>query len=304
MGISFQKAKREQLWTKVIMTGPSGSGKTYSSLRLATGLAKACSSRIAYIDTENGRARYYANEFEFDDIQLSAPYAPQKYLDCIDAAIEGGYKVIIIDSLSHEWLWCNDTVNSMPGNSFQNWGKVKTKYHNPFMEKILQSPIHIIATARGKDKWTLEEKDGKKTPKKVGEGSVQSDDTEYNYTVAFNLSQDTHIANCTKDNTHIFEDRYTIITEQDGEALYKWANTGDTPVSKPANATRDEVLKDDAAKLIEKIRSIVNDKIATGIPKTAISSILKAEIGTARYTSVVDVGLLEKGLSALENMEG
>jgi hypothetical protein len=36
------------------------------------------------------------------------------------------------------------------------------------MEKILQAPLHIIATVRGKDEYVLEEKNGKQVPKKVG----------------------------------------------------------------------------------------------------------------------------------------
>lgn len=301
MKISFQKAKREQIWTKTLLTGPSGSGKTYSALRLATGLAKKSGSRIAYVDTENGRARYYANEFDFDDIQLEAPYKPDKYQECIQAAVDAGYKIIVIDSLSHEWLWCNETVNGMQGNSFQNWGKIKSRYHQPFMEYILQSPIHIIATARGKDKWTLDEKDGKKTPRKVGEGSVASDDTEYNYTVTFNLSQDTHVATCSKDNTHIFEDRFEIITELDGEKLFDWANTGEAPAERhiPVAPVGDGL----EAKLAE-MKEIIAAKIADGIDKSIISTILKEEVGTAKYTSVTDVDLLNKGIDALKNMEG
>ena len=99
----FQKATKEKVWTKVLLGGASGSGKSYSALRLATGLANKTGSRIAAIDTEAGRIRYYANEFDFDDMQLTEPYTPQKYIDAIDEAIKGGYQILIIDSISHEW---------------------------------------------------------------------------------------------------------------------------------------------------------------------------------------------------------
>lgn len=39
--MGFQKAKREQIWLKVLLAGPSGSGKTFSALRLAKGIAAA-----------------------------------------------------------------------------------------------------------------------------------------------------------------------------------------------------------------------------------------------------------------------
>lgn len=224
--MAFVKAKKEKIWTKILLGGSSGSGKTYSALRLATGLAKKCGSGIAAIDTEAGRIRYYANEFDFSDMQLTDPFSPEKYVEAIDEAVKSGFKVLIIDSISHEWNYCVDTHDKMPGNSWTNWGRI-TPRHDAFMEKILQAPIHIIATVRGKDEYVLEEKNGKQTPKKVGLGFKQRDGVEYNYTATFNIAQDTHIAEATKDNTHIFEGRYEVLTEKDGEALYDWANAGE-----------------------------------------------------------------------------
>ena len=215
--MAFVKAKKEKIWTKVLLGGSSGSGKTYSALRLATGLAKKCGSGIAAIDTEAGRIRYYANEFDFSDMQLTEPFTPEKYIEAINEAVGSGFKVLIIDSISHEWNYCVDIHDKMPGNSWTNWSKV-TPRHDAFMEKILQAPIHIIATVRGKDEYVLEEKNGKQTPKKVGLGFKQRDGVEYNYTATFNIAQDTHIAEATKDNTHIIEGRYEVLTEKDAEA--------------------------------------------------------------------------------------
>ena len=80
MANPFQKAKKEKVWTKVLMGGPSGSGKTYSALRMAAGLARSCGSRVATIDTEAGRLNYYAEEFDFDGIQLEE-FTPEAYVD-------------------------------------------------------------------------------------------------------------------------------------------------------------------------------------------------------------------------------
>ena len=177
--MAFKKAEREKLWVKVLLTGPSGSGKSYSALRLATGLAKACGSRIAAVDTENGRIRYYADEFDFDDMQIADPFTPEKFVEAIDDAVEGGYKVLILDSSSAEWKYLNEVHDKMPGNSFTNWGKLKPR-HAVFMDRILEAPIHIIVTARGKDEYVLEEKNGKQQPKKIGMGAQQEKDIEYN----------------------------------------------------------------------------------------------------------------------------
>ena len=225
----FVKAKKEQVWLKVLLSGASGSGKSYSALRVAKGIADKCGSRIAYIGTEGSRNKYYASNFDYDLLELEDPFTIDKYVEAIDAAIEAKYKVLIIDSLTHEWLWLNDTHDKMPGNSFQNWGKLKPK-HREFMDKILTCPIHIIATSRSKDEWVLEtDAKGRQVPRKVGLGSQQDKNITYEYTVSLVIEQDTHIAHADKDNTKIFDGRYDVLTEKDGVDLYQWANDSDIP---------------------------------------------------------------------------
>ena len=285
--MAFVKAKKEKIWTKVLLGGSSGSGKTYSALRLATGLAKKCGSGIAAIDTEAGRIRYYANEFDFSDMQLTEPFTPEKYIEAINEAVSSGFKVLIIDSISHEWNYCVDIHDKMPGNSWTNWSKV-TPRHDAFMEKILQAPIHIIATVRGKDEYVLEEKNGKQTPKKVGLGFKQRDGVEYNYTETFNIAQDTHIAEATKDNTHIFEGRYEVLTEKDGEALYDWANTG---VEAPFNISKAQ-------------QDIIN--LATELGGSKDPDVTKATIdilGEANPKNCTDEVLLKQSLAALNSLK-
>lgn len=177
-------------------------GKLYT-LKMATGIAKKCNSGIAYIGTEGSRNKYYANEFSYDLLELEEPFECEKYMEAIDAAVDAGYKVLIIDSMTHEWKWLNDIHDKMPGNSFTNWGKLKPRHHK-FIDKVLNSPIHIIATARGKDDWVLEDKNGKQVPKKVGMGQQQDKDISYEYTVSLMIEQDTHVASSDKDNTHLF----------------------------------------------------------------------------------------------------
>lgn len=250
----FVKAKKEQVWLKVLLSGASGSGKSYSALRVAKGIADKCGSRIAYIGTEGSRNKYYASSFDYDLLDLEDPFTIDKYVEAIDMAIDAGYKVLIIDSLTHEWLWLNDTHDKMPGNSFQNWGKLKPK-HRDFMDKILTCPIHIIATSRSKDEWVLEtDSKGHQVPRKVGLGSQQDKNITYEYTVSLVIEQDTHIAHADKDNTKIFDGRYDVLTEKDGEALYAWANDSDIPptVREPKKYEEVNVTVEDELTLIKK----------------------------------------------------
>lgn len=294
----FQKAKREQIWAKVLLAGPSGSGKTYTALRLATGIAGECNGKIAAIDTENGRIRYYADEFDFDDLQLEAEFTPEKYIEAIDIAVRNGYKVLIIDSSTHEWDYCVALHNKMPGNSYTNWGKI-TPRHDAFMEKVLQAPIHVIATVRGKDEYVMEEKNGKQVPKKVGLGYKQRDNTEYNYTVTLNIAQDTHIAEAMKDNTHIFEGRYDVLTEKDGIAIYHWANSG-AAQSKNILTSSGEEIKSAIDEISQKVTSLKEE----GVSREDISEAIKSAGSPVNFNKITDVAVAKKVMDELNKLGG
>lgn len=125
------------------------------------------------------------------------------------------------------------------------------------MEKVLNSPIHVIATARGKDDWVLEEKNGKQVPKKVGMGQQQDKDISYEYTVSLMISQDTHIASADKDNTKLFDGRYEVLTEKDGIRLYEWANKGEAPAPEKKTKKYEEASYDEEAVLKDTIKDII-----------------------------------------------
>lgn len=299
-GFSFQKAKREKLWVKILLNGPSGCGKTYTALRLATGMfSKTGGAGIAAIDTENGRIRYYANEFDFFDLQLTEPYTSESYIEAISAAVDNGFKILIIDSLSHEWKWLNDVHDKMPGNSFTNWRKLKPR-HAALMEKILQSPIHIIATSRGKDDYVMEDKSGKQVPKKVGVGSQQEKDIEYNYTVTFNIDQETHIATVTKDNTHLFEGRYDVLTEKDGVNIIDWANSGEGEM--PTEKKRVLSNTEDLSSLLDEIKNTFSVKMDEGISKDKLYDIVTKYHNGKNFMNIKDISVAKSILEEMKNI--
>ena len=67
----LRPAIRDRVHLMLALAGPSGSGKTYSALRLAVGLAGV--GRIAFMDTETGRAKMYVPTFSFDHMDLEPP---------------------------------------------------------------------------------------------------------------------------------------------------------------------------------------------------------------------------------------
>jgi hypothetical protein len=140
--MQLQTAQRKRAKIKLGLQGPSGSGKTYSSLLIAYGLCNDW-SKIAVIDTENHSADLYAHLGSYNTISLSAPFTPERYIQAIEVCEKAGMEVIIIDSITHEWENLLDHHASLQGNSFTNWGKI-TPRHNDFVQRILQSPCHII----------------------------------------------------------------------------------------------------------------------------------------------------------------
>lgn len=303
MAIGFQKAKREQVWLKVLLSGASGSGKSYSALKVATGIAKECGSGIAYIGTEGSRNKYYADEFDYDLLELKEPFECEKYIEAIDAAVEAGYKVLIIDSMTHEWKWLNDVHDKMPGNSFTNWGKLKPRHHK-FMDKILNSPIHIIATARGKDDWVLEDKNGKQVPKKVGMGQQQDKDISYEYTVSLMIAQDTHVASADKDNTKLFDGRFEVLTEKDGVRLYEWANKGDAPAPKKETPKYTEITYDSEDMLKDIKKEIISLCSSLGGTKNEeLMTALKNVVPSGNPNAIKSVSTAKELLEKLKTLQ-
>jgi len=181
----FKKATKTQAKARIGIIGPSGSGKTYTALRLATGLGK----RIALIDTEHGSAAKYADEFEFDTVELTT-FHPQKYIDLIKAAGEAGYDVLIIDSLSHAWAGTEGALEladkaaaKYQGNRFTAWRDV-TPLHNKLIEAMLAAPLHLIATMRSKMDYIVTQDDrGRTVIQKVGLAPIQRDGMEYEFDI-------------------------------------------------------------------------------------------------------------------------
>ena len=94
MALKIRKAVREQIYIKLALMGSRGCCKTYSSLRLATGMADELSktlgrpAKILMANTEGSRGLYYANEFEYDIVDIEPPYNPEVFIELIDEAIK------------------------------------------------------------------------------------------------------------------------------------------------------------------------------------------------------------------------
>lgn len=229
--MAFRKAERKQAKLKIGLSAPSGAGKTYSSLLIAYGICGDW-SKIAVIDTENGSAELYSHLGDYSVCPITPPFTPKKYIAAIHEAVEAGFKVLIIDSLSHAWSGEGGLLDmqdkavkaSRSGNSYTAWREI-TPEHNRLVDAILQSDIDIIVTTRAKADYVITDDNGKKNIKKVGLAPVFRDGLEYELTVFFDLTQE-HIATASKDRTGIFDGQNFKPTIETGKMLAEWRNGG------------------------------------------------------------------------------
>lgn len=228
--MAFVKAVRKQAKLRLALTGPSGSGKTYSSILLAQGLG----GKVAVIDTEHGSASLYCDLMEFDVLELTAPYTPERYIAAIKEAEQAGYDTLIIDSITHEWngtggmLQLNEQLaaSKYKGNTWSAWSESDPR-HRKFVDTILQAKMHVIVTMRSKTE-TASEKDGNGKTKilQLGMKAEQRDGIIYEFTTVLDLVHGGNFATATKDRTGLFTGDPQVITPATGVALMAWLDAG------------------------------------------------------------------------------
>ena len=233
--LQLKKATRKQVKLRLNLSAPSGAGKTYSALRMAKGLVNDW-EKIAVIDTENGSASLYSHLGDFSVVDLTPPFAPEKYIEALQICEQAGIECVIIDSSSHEWttlLEQNEALAnaSFKGNTWAAWSKT-TPRHDKFINAVLHSPLHVITCTRSKTETVQE---GGRV-KKVGMKDLQRDGWEYELTISLNIDRDTHLATPSKDRTNLFEgEQPFLITEDTGKLIADWCNSGVSEIQTAIN---------------------------------------------------------------------
>ena len=247
--MTFKKATRKGIWMRLAITSPSGGGKTWTALVVADKLAKKFGYKIAVLDTERGSASKYASHFNFDVMELYS-YEIQRYMDAISDAEKNGYKILIVDSLTHAWAGEGglldkhqaETLKSKSGNSYMAWAKV-TPLQNRLIDAMLNFNGHLIATMRTKTDYIL---DGNK-PKKVGMAPIQRDGMEYEFDIVGDMDID-HNLIITKTRCHELADMvFKCPGKYDNkmtDILIAWVGdeVADNPHIKPEDNKKDPML--------------------------------------------------------------
>lgn len=235
--ITLTKATKVLKPLKGFLYGPTASGKTYSSLKIANGIVQAirnCTEdeafkNIVLIDTEYGRGSLYAGMGEYNYIECPAPYDTDKLVQIIKELNDmPDIDVIVIDSLTHFWskkggiLEQKTLADSKGGNSYTNWNVYTSKF-NAMVDTILESPKHILMTARAKsDTVMVENAKGKLEPKTYGLKADLRDGFEFECDFTFNVDKETHSL-ITEKNIPGMDIVYEPATPELGKLIYTLA---------------------------------------------------------------------------------
>lgn len=156
MTFTFREVRRENIPLLIGVAGGTGSGKTMSALLLARGLSGG--KPFAFVDTERGRAKHYADLFpDMRHAEIHAPFRPEKYADAIQAGAKD-HPVVVVDSLSHEWAgdggcldWHDELMGGDQKKNLSAWIKPKQE-HKRMVTRLLQVGAHVILCFRAEPK--------------------------------------------------------------------------------------------------------------------------------------------------------
>lgn len=231
MSFVIRKAERQGARLLIQLSGVSGSGKTYTALQMAYGLAGKDAAKVVMIDTENRRGSLYADtlpgQAPFGIIDFYAPFSPARYIEAIEAACQGGAEVIVIDSVTHEWEsegGCEWIANQ---TRFPDWKRAKAE-HKRFMTYMLQSPAHIIACTRAREKVDFSDP---KNPRPLGIQPIQEKNFSFEATVSLMMHDQgwrRDVLKCPAELQSVLGQAEGYIGVDQGVALRQWVDGGVT----------------------------------------------------------------------------
>jgi len=241
MAVHFRPAVKSEVKPLIGLYAESGCGKTYGALLLAKGFAEDMAG-VAMIETESGRGEIFADDPIVGGYQvwpIRDDFSPKSYEAAILAAGKAGFKVLIIDSASHEWEGAGGVLSMAAKNQDEGktgvlvWQMPKLLHQRQFMLRLLGTPVPVVIVCmrakypmqevieKGKKKWirseTLEPK--------------QADDILFEMLVHAWIDQqhNLHVTKCSKDELRQVFVEGQPITVETGQRLAEWSKGGKKP---------------------------------------------------------------------------
>ncbi len=229
--LNIRKAERTGSKVVIGLSSLSGDGKTYTALKLARGMVSD-PSEIGFLDTENRRGSLYADILDggFYIGDLYPPFSPQRYSDAIKEFQDAGVKVLVIDSVSHEWEGeggCEDVANAplLSGKRMADWKKAKSE-HKKFMNALLQSNMHVIVCIRAREKTDFSDP---KKPRSLGIQPITEKNFMYEMTASLMLENggvNQRFLKMPEALRGSFGDGKHFLDESHGKLLCDWVESG------------------------------------------------------------------------------
>lgn len=235
--VQIRKAEREGSKLFFVFSAWTGKGKTYTAVQFGYGLAGYDPAKLGLLDAENKRGSLLADILEkatkptkerFLIGDLYAPFSPARYAGAIDDFQAAGCEVLIIDSATHEWEGiggCQEIAEE--GNpKIPRWDLAKRE-HKKFMNKLLQSDMHIICCVRAREKVRPEKKNGKTEFVDYGLQPIQEKNFMFEATASlmmFDEGRRQEIIKCPDALINYLGRKEGYITADDGYAVRQWVN--------------------------------------------------------------------------------
>lgn len=235
--LNIRPAKRGESKAIIGIAGVSGSGKTFTALQIARGMVNH-PSEIGFLDTENKRGSLYADILDGPFLigDLYPPFSPSRYSEAIREFQAAGVKVLVIDSVTHEWEGdggCDDIANAPKANGEErkvaNWIGAKRE-HKKFMNVLLQCNMHIICCIRAREKVKVEMIRGKSEFTPAGLQPICEKNFMFEMTVSFLMENEGKSQTFLKRPSFLIKamgDGKNYLTQETGRGIIDWINTGD-----------------------------------------------------------------------------
>ena len=173
------------------LAGPSSSGKTWSAMALASGLSGG--EPFLMIDTEARRGLHYAEDFDFEHVDMSPPFSPKAFEAQVADAERRGFRAVVIDSWSHEWEGEGGVLDMADKQADKGPGKFRDpkQKHKQVVRRLMQARCHLVFCMRAHDKLDLSGRDakGRMVVKRLGWTPIAERQFIYDMTVSLTLPQ-------------------------------------------------------------------------------------------------------------------
>jgi hypothetical protein len=163
------------------LIGPPGGGKTWSALRLGRGMQRVRKGPLVLIDTECGRSRKYASDFDFLRVDFDPPFSSKTFLEAVRYQLKLNPAAIIVDTMSDEhdgdggYMKLHDAmVPKSGGNKHAAWN-LPQEYRGELIRGLQRIRVPLLLCFRAKEKTKQIEVNGKKVVVQMGWGPVTGD---------------------------------------------------------------------------------------------------------------------------------